>query len=524
MIKLEKLLERIGDYKLVTGRANVDVSGATMDSRQVTRGSLFVARRGDLNDGHQFVSDAINRGAGSVVGESFTEEHLQKATRQGVTMVQVQNSVHEGGVMIAAFYGFPFLKMTMIGVTGTDGKTTTSNAVYDILKSQGKKVGLISTVSAKVFDGQSEAEMETGLHVTTPEVNEIQRLLAQMVEQGCEYAVVEATSHGFVQGRLVGINFDVVGITNVTHEHTDYHQTFENYLSAKAKIWGIDSTLPKKNLKRIGYINADDEKSAGFRAYAKDWDLRTFSIEGRGILNATIKETGLGGSQFVIGGQDYQTKLVGKYNIANVTLAIGLCQAIGVTFEEMVEGVRAIESPPGRFEVIDTPGHGKVVIDFAHTPNAMEQVVSFVRNHNKGKLFLVFGCAGLRDVEKRAMMGKIAGRLADLTIVTAEDPRTERVADISKQIVAGLESVGATEIKIQDPIFDLRSEIYDKRCYLQIEDRYEAIRTVIMAAQDGDVAMILGKGHEKSMCYGTIETPWNDREAVEKVIKELERV
>lgn len=435
---------------------NADVSGITDDSRKVEKNFLFVAHSGIKHDGHLFIPEAIKKGARVIVGE-VSVKTLKIPSE--VIYKQVKNSKKELGELASLWYGHPSKKLKMIGVTGTDGKTTTSSLIYWILKASGKKVGLVSTVSAQI----GEVEYDTGFHVTNPEPIALQDFLSQMVKEGCEYAVLEVTSHGIDQERIAGIDFDIGVLTNITHEHLDYHGSFEKYRDTKLKFL--------KSVKKV-VLNKDDDSFGYLSTMLKDKEVFSFSEE-----------------------NPFKGLLPGGYNDSNAAAAAVVCGILGVQKEVITEAIGAFELPPGRLERIENNLGLNIFVDFAHTPNALERVLEYLSKEKKGKLIVVFGSAGERDAQKRPMMGEVAGRFSDLAIITAEDPRSEKVEKISAQISEG--------VKIS------------KGEFLIIPERGEAISYAIQkVAEDGDTIVVCGKGHEKSMAYGEVEYPWSDQEAV----------
>lgn len=377
------------------------------------------------------------------------------------------------GVPAQLYYRFPDHKLTIVEITGTDGKTTTSTLTYNLLKAAGFKVGLISTVAA--FTG--EDEVDTGFHVTSPQPKLVYKFMRKMVDQGYTHLVLETTSHGAYQYRTWGIHPQVAGLTNIDREHLDYHLTYEEYV--KAKLLVLDSA-------KIAFINEDDE------SYKKIKDLhrytakmKTYSAEDElpNKVRSAIAE-----------------RFPESYNRMNARLAYKIVKDLGVSDEAVCDGIKSFKGIPGRMEVItEKPFH--VIVDFAHTPQGLEAVLTAIKQkHTKGKLIAVFGSAGLRDRTKRPIMGKIGSELADLAIFTAEDPRTEDVWSIIRQMKEG--------------ITDTHAKI------VSIADRGEAITAALTKyAKPGDTIALLGKGHEKSMCYGTVEYPWNDAQAVRDILK-----
>ncbi len=492
-MKLSKLLTNLSD-KEAHGRVDVEIMGMAQDSRQVKPGDLFVAVKGLDADGHDFIPDAIRQGAVAVVGE--------RETSISVPYVLVPDSRQALAHLAAAFYGHPARKLRVIGVTGTDGKTTTVELIRSILAAAGRKTGMISTVEAVIGD----EHYETGLHVTTPDALQVQGFLAQMVAAGTEYAVLEATSHGLAQHRVTACDFDVAVVTNITHEHLDYHKTYEDYREAKARLFrDLARSFRKPDTPKTSILNADDSSFEHLRPIPADRYL-TYGLEPPADITArdiVHTPTATGFTAVTPDGEfDVRTELPGPFNIYNILAAIAVGVSQEVSFEAMQEGIQAVRGVPGRMERIDSGQDFTAIVDFAHTPNALQRALETARGLTDGRVIVVFGCAGLRDMGKRPMMGEIAGKLADRVVITAEDPRTEDLNTIMAQIAVGCERAG-------------RREGED---YWRVGDRGEAIEFAVKMAQAGDLVIVTGKGHEQSMCFGTTELPWDDREAVRKAL------
>ncbi|MBC7262676.1 MAG: UDP-N-acetylmuramoyl-L-alanyl-D-glutamate--2,6-diaminopimelate ligase, partial [Chloroflexi bacterium] len=397
----------------------------------------------------------------------------------------------------------PARKLGVIGVTGTDGKTTTVRLISAILQAAGYRVGWISTVNAFI----GGVEVDTGLHTTTPDAPDIQNYLAQMVAQGAQYAVIEATSHGLAQHRVTACEFDVAVVTNITHEHLDYHGTFEEYRAAKARLFKhLATSYRKPGVPKAAILNADDPSYDFLQALCAV-QCYSYGIEKPSDIRAEQIRSLPSGLAFQVvtpeGEFPVESPLIGMFNVYNILAAIAVGISQGVPYEAVQRGVLAVSGVTGRMERIALGQDFTVVIDFAHTPNALEKALRTVRTMTQGKVLVVFGCAGLRDHAKRPLMGEIAGKLADYIFLTAEDPRTEDVHDIIRQIAVGCERAG-------------RREGVD---FWEIPDRSEAISAAIARAKPGDLVIITGKGHERSMCFGTTEYPWSEHEAVEKAIR-----
>jgi len=481
----------------------VGVEGLACDSRQVKRGDLFVAYKGVETDGHQYIPLAIEAGAVALVVED--ERYLTSPSGDSwpVPTVLVPDGREALARLAAAFHGFPGRKLRVIGVTGTDGKTTTVNLIWSVLKEAGHAAGLISSVNAVI----GEEQYDTGLHTTTPDALEIQGYLAQMVEAGAEYAVLETTSHGLAQHRVTACDFDVAVVTNITREHLDFHGTFEEYREAKAGLFrGLAGSFHKPGVPKVAVLNVDDPSSFEYlRDISADEQL-TYGVDLAADVRAVDVDLLAHGTRFTAvtaqGEFPAETRLPGQFNVYNALAAIAVSLSQGMAVKDIQQGIWAVDRVVGRMERVDVGQPFQVMIDFAHTPNSLRSALRAARGMAAGRITVVFGCAGLRDREKRPVMGEIAGELADRTVVTAEDPRTEDLGQIMEQIAAGCEKAG-------------RSEGID---YWRIGDRSEAIRFAVDMAEDGDLVLVTGKGHEKSMCFGTTEYPWSDHRAVEEAL------
>ncbi len=519
-------------HKGLNGAA-CSVSAITADSRQVKPGALFVACTGGTADGHRYIPDAIAKGAAAVVGE-------QPLAGLAVPYIQAENSRQALAYLAAAFYGYPARKLTMIGVTGTDGKTTTINLLYQILLTAGIKAGMISTVNAVIGD----QVLDTGFHVTTPDAPDVQRYLSLMVDAGLTHVVLETTSHGWAQHRVDACEFDIGVVTNITHEHLDYHGSFEAYRAAKARLFtGLSETLPKpQGNPRLAVLNHDDSSyeyldqvtkvrkiSYGLRQGA---DVRAESIEYDSFgLHFTLKNDKL---RVAI-----DSNLVGAFNVSNCLAALAAAvTGLGIDPETAARGIAAFSGVPGRMERIELGQPFTAIVDFAHTPNALRVALetargmleilprsneareeknkssrplapvlwgSLLRGEKRGRIIAIFGSAGLRDREKRRRMAEVSAELADITVLTAEDPRTESLDGILEEMANGARSKGGVEAQT----------------FWRVPDRGEAIRFGVQMAQPRDVVIACGKGHEQSMCFDTTEYPWDDRVAMRAALAEL---
>lgn len=371
-------------------------------------------------------------------------------------------------VLAVLYYRYPAKKLIVIGVTGTDGKTTTSTIIYEILRKANKKVALITSVNAKI-GGQ---ELSTGLHVTSPDPWELQKLLRYISDKGFKYVVLESTSHGLAQHRLFGCNFKIGAVTNITHEHLDYHGTWEKYLKDKARLF-------KKT--KFAVLNKDDRSFKPLKKY----------------INSKIITYGMKKADFTLQNFPFKTKMPGEYNQYNCLAAIAVAKLLKISDADIKKAIAGFKGVIGRMDIVYDKSF-KIIIDFAHTPNALKQVLTALKASPCRRIISVFGCAGLRDVQKRPLMGEISCRLADVSIFTAEDPRTEDINKIFEQMESGCKN---------------KKNLYKE------PDRKKAIKLAISMAKKGDIIGIFGKGHEQSMCLGTTEHPWSDHKAVREILK-----
>lgn len=477
---------------------DVEITGIAWDSRKVQPGDAFFALVGDNYDGHQFILTAVEKGASAVIG-------TRPPAPLKVPYVQIQGDDRLAlAKFSAAFYDHPSRDLVVIGVTGTDGKTTTTNLIYHILRTAGLRVGMISTVNAVVGD---EA-LDTGFHVTTPEATDIQRYLARMREDGLTHVVLETTSHGLAQRRVAEVDYDLAAVTNVTHEHLDYHGTYQAYLQAKGLLFEAlnRESAGKKGVEKLAVLNRDDESYFYLKKVTRAKVL-SYSLTDQGELWANEIDHTPRTLRFTVHGLGepfrVESPLIGRYNVPNSLASIGVAMGgLDISVEAVQEAFRTVESVPGRMERIDLGQDFLAIVDFAHTPNAIKQALLTARELTKGKVIAVFGSAGLRDVEKRKLMPQTAAKLADEMILTAEDPRTESLEGILADMAEGARQSGSVE---------------GEDFWLE-PDRGTAIRRAVARAEKGDLVIVCGKGHEQSMCFGHIEHPWDDRTALRSAL------
>ena len=504
MVKLLSELIASIPGALLEGDGGVEISGVRDDSRKVGKDDLFIAIRGFTADGHRYIPAALSQGASAIAGElSLSQAQEMVGGPLGVPYVQVRDGREALAYLAAAWHGFPARKLGVIGVTGTDGKTTTTTLITSILEAAKHPAGMVTSVEAAMGGSRKP----TGFHVTTPEALDVQRYLAEMVEAGMEYAVLESTSHGLSQHRVTACDFDVAVVTNITHEHLDIHGTFDAYRDAKAMLFRHLGTAYHKGIPKVAVLNADDEASFDYlRAIPAEVQL-TYGVDSDADLVAREIRHLPSGLSFVArtlaGDMAIESPLVGRFNVSNILAALAVAISRDVPTEAIQAGVKAMRGVRGRMEPIDLGQDFTVIVDFAHTPNALRRALEAVRTLTQGRVIAIFGCAGLRDVGKRPLMGEVSCRLADVTVMTAEDPRTESLEEILDQMAEGCHHAGG------------RQGIE----YLRIPDRGEAIQTAIDMAWPGDLVIMAGKGHEQSMCFGTTEHPWSDHETAENALR-----
>ena len=489
---------------------DIPITGISIDSRAVKPGHLFLAMKGGSVDGHDYIPKAIDNGAVAVVGD-------KDLGGLSVPYIRLENPRRALTWIAAAFYDWPGRKLTVMGVTGTDGKTTTTNIIYQILLAAGIKAGMISTVNAVI----GAEVLDTGFHVTTPDAHDVQRYLARMVESGLTHVVLETTSHGWAQYRVDACEFDVGVVTNITHEHMDEHGSYENYRAAKARLFSSLEITSEKSQgnPRLGVINRDDLKSFDFLNDVINVRKLNYGLNENADVRAVDVNYSPSGIHFTAQSRDFSipvsSKLVGAYNVSNCLAALtAAVYGLKIKPEIAAQGIASLEGIPGRMERIDMGQNFTAIVDFAHTPNALKVSLEAASEMlssrekgigEKGRVIAVFGSAGLRDKAKRRMMAETSAESAGLTILTAEDPRTESLDGILEEMADGARSRGGRE----------------GETFWRIPDRGEAIRFALSLARQGDIVLSCGKGHEQSMCFGAREHLWDDRTAMRAALSEL---
>ncbi len=505
LVSLRALLAQLPVDAVLPDGVDARVTGIALDSRRVRPGDLFVALRGGSFDGHDYVEQAIANGAAAVAGD-------RELSGLPVAYIRLKDSREALTWLSAAFYAWPARKLTVIGVTGTDGKTTTTSLIYRVLQAAGLRAGMISTVNAVI----GEAVLDTGFHVTTPDAHDLQHYLAQMVDAGLTHVVLETTSHGWAQHRTDACEFDVGVVTNITHEHLDEHGTYENYRAAKARLLSsLEITRPKpQGNPRLAVVNRDDG-SYDFLDQIIRVNKISYGQHPSADIRAEDVQLQEGETNFQAVAKDFRvaivSHLVGHYNVSNCLAAVAACVVgLGLAPSVVANGIALLDGVPGRMERIELGQDFGAIVDFAHTPNALKVALETARaflprDRPDARLICVFGSAGLRDRAKRRMMAETSIRLADESVFTAEDPRTESLATILQDMADGARAQGGRE----------------GESFWRISDRGEAIRFGIRRARPGDTVMVCGKGHEQSMCFGNVEYAWDDRVAMRAALAEL---
>ncbi len=466
------------DYSEVVGTLETEVSDICFDSRKATSGCLFVAICGTVSDGHQYIDDVVAKGAVAVLCE-----HMPAAPHQGVTYIVAPDTNHALALAAANFYDNPSRKLRLVGVTGTNGKTTIATLLYDLFEGLGYKAGLISTVIYRLHD-----RSEHSTH-TTPDPVRINRMLAEMVEMGCEFCFMEVSSHSLVQERVGGLHYEVAAFTNITHDHLDYHKTFAEYIKAKKRLF---DTLPAGS---VAIINGDDRNGEVMVQNSRA-RVSYYSTRGVGDVNCKLLEMTVDGMLLEIDSRQVWVRLIGRFNASNLTAVYAIASALGVDRDEILVGLSKLHSVCGRFEHIAGPRGVTAIIDYAHTPDALEKVLDTIADLSmSGGIITVVGCGGDRDRTKRPEMGAIAVNNSRLAIFTSDNPRSEDPDAIIADMVAG---------------------VAGKNNYLAISDRTQAIRTAVMMAGEGDVILIAGKGHEDYQVVGTEHLHFSDHEEVRR--------
>ncbi|MFC2325711.1 MAG: UDP-N-acetylmuramoyl-L-alanyl-D-glutamate--2,6-diaminopimelate ligase [Prevotella histicola] len=481
-MKLSELLKNVKPIA-VHGDIDIDIKGVNIDSRKIENGHLFIAMKGTQVDGHKFIDKAIALGATAILIEDMPETLEDK-----VTYVQVKSTEEDAGKVATLFYGDPSKKLKLVGVTGTNGKTTIATLLYEMFREFGYKVGLLSTVCNYIDDKAIPADH------TTPDPIELNRLLGDMVAEGCEYAFMECSSHAIHQHRISGLDFTGAIFTNLTRDHLDYHKTFENYRNAK-KMFFDDLS---KNAFAI--TNADD-KNGMIMVQNTKATIKTYSIKRMADFRAKILECHFEGMYLEIDGKEVGVQFIGKFNVSNLLAVYGAAVMLGKKPEDILVALSTLKSVNGRLEPIQSPEGYTAIVDYAHTPDALENVLAAIHevlDTKGGHIITVCGAGGHRDKGKRPLMAQEAVKQSDTVILTSDNPRDEDPQAIINDMLAGLDTK-------------------QKKKVLNIVDRKEAIRTAAMMAKKGDVILVAGKGHENYQEINGVKHHFDDHEVIREI-------
>jgi UDP-N-acetylmuramoyl-L-alanyl-D-glutamate--2,6-diaminopimelate ligase len=500
IIPLMRLLDLLSDVPgaaLLQGDPAADVRGVVHDSRRVQPGQLFVVMPGERHDARAYVPQALARGAMGVVADAPLDLPPDRA------LLLVPSTRPALADIAAAIQGHPSRHFRLVGVTGTDGKTSTTRLLAAILERAGQQTGWLTTVDVKIGDTLRPND----LHHTTPEADRVQEVLAEMVDGRVETAILEVSSHALALDRVRGCEVDLALFTNLSPEHLNFHGTMEEYALAKARLFEMLGEPTTKSWPRLGIVNADDPASAVMRAHCPT-PVLTYALDHPADVMARDVRLGVRGATFTLvtprGEAQVTSRLLGRFNVANWLAASTAALELGATLEDVVQAAGSAEPVPGRMERVDQGQPFLVVVDFAHTPQALENALRTLRPHTEGRLTTVFGHAGERDPSNRPTMGRIAADLSDFFVISMDDPLHEDPFEIAQAIEAG--AIGTGKVPGHDFEIDL--------------DRTSAIRTLIRRAQPGDTILMAGKGHERRMLVGDERRPWNDREEAERALTE----
>lgn len=477
-MQLIDLLNRISCIN-IQGETHVDVSEIVFDSRKAVDNSLYVAIKGSVSDGHDFIDAALKNGARVIVCEEMPEH-----TNAYVTYLHVKDSSKVLGHLASNFYGNPSRQLQLVGITGTNGKTSTATLLFDIFKNLGYPSALLSTVEIRMVD-----EVIPATH-TTPDIITINKILAEAVAKGCEYAFMEVSSHGIAQNRIEGLHFKVAGFTNLTHDHLDYHKTFEEYLKAKKRFFDeLDDSA-------IAITNIDDKNGNVMLQNTKARKV-SYAMKTMADYQGKILEVDFNGMLLNFNGKEFWTTLTGKFNAYNLLLVFAIAAELGFQQDEILQSISSLKRVSGRFETLKSDGGIFFIVDYAHTPDALENVldsINEIRTKNE-RLITVFGCGGDRDHSKRPEMGDIASKKSTLAIITSDNPRTEDPLAIIKEIEAGVQPQNFSK-------------------YTSIPDRREAIKMAIKFAEPKDIVLVAGKGHETYQEINGVRHHFDDKEVI----------
>lgn len=478
---LKELIKNICTVS-ITGNTDIEIKGVDIDSRRVADGHLFVAMKGTQVDGHTFIGKAVEQGAAAILCEDVPAD-----IAEGVTYVQVSSTEDTVGKVATLFYGEPSKKLKLVGVTGTNGKTTIATLLYNMFRKLGYKCGLLSTVCNYIEDEKIPADH------TTPDPIELNALLSRMVDAGCQYAFMECSSHAIAQKRIGGLNFTGGIFTNLTRDHLDYHKTFENYRDAKKAFF---DGLPKA---AFAITNADDRNGMVMVQNTKA-KVKTYSVRSMADFRAKILECHFGGMYLEVDGREVGVQFIGKFNVSNLLAVYGAAMMLGEKPEDILVAMSTLKSVSGRLDPVYSPMGYTAIVDYAHTPDALENVLKAIHEvlNGKGHVITVCGAGGNRDKGKRPIMAQEAVKQSDKVIITSDNPRFEEPQDIINDMLAGLTPQQMGKV-------------------VSIVDRKEAIRTACMLAQKGDVILVAGKGHEDYQEIKGVKHHFDDKEIIHDI-------
>ena len=480
-MELKELIRNISPINIV-GCTEKEITGVNIDSRRIEAGHLFVAMKGTQTDGHAYISKAIEKGATAILCEDISE-----TTVEGVTYVQVKSTEDVVGEVATTFYGDPSKHLKLVGVTGTNGKTTIATLLYNMFRKLGYKCGLLSTVCNYIEDEKIHADH------TTPDPIELNYLLSRMVQAGCQYAFMECSSHAIAQKRIGGLKFTGGIFTNLTRDHLDYHKTFENYRDAKKAFF---DGLPKG---AFAITNADDKNGMVMVQNTKA-TVKTYSTRSMADFRAKILECHFGGMYLEIDGREVGVQFIGKFNVSNLLAVYGAAIMLGEKPEDVLVVMSTLKSVSGRLDPVHSPEGYVAIVDYAHTPDALENVLKAIHEvlNGKGEVITVCGAGGNRDKGKRPLMAQEAVKQSDKVIITSDNPRFEEPQAIINDMLAGLNSQQMKKV-------------------ISIVDRKEAIRTACMMAKKGDVILVAGKGHEDYQEVCGVKHHFDDKEVLKEI-------
>lgn len=488
MVELQDLIKELNELEVV-GRKDILINNLTSDSREVGEGTLFVCLEGFTVDGHNFIQQAVDKGAVAVVVEKDV------AVPEGITKIKVRDSRIALGSLANAFYDFPTRKLTLIGVTGTNGKTTTTHLIRAIIREWGEECGLVGTIANYIGDKQYPVKN------TTPESIELHRLFKKMVDRGIKYAVMEVSSHALDLHRVDACDFDMGIFTNLTQDHLDYHRTLDEYLKAKGKLFSMLGNEKGK----MAIVNADDQ-SHRYIEEVSSAPIQTYGIENEADVkgfNLDIKPWGISYDvKTPVGNAVIKLGITAKFNAYNSLAALAACLSLGIDLGTIKAALEKVKGVPGRFEAVNEGQKFPVIVDYAHTPDSLENILQTAREFTKGKVIIVFGCGGDRDRTKRPIMGRVAAHYADYCFITSDNPRTEDPQAIINEVEQGVLEGGM-----------------GKQQYETILNRREAIEKAILMAAKDDIVLIAGKGHEDYQIIGKTKNHFDDREVAREVLK-----